>query len=94
MWGVGDNTASIFGDGTSVNKTIPIQIVGLSEIIAISAGLYHVLFLKGDGTVWAIGGNYYGQVGNQPLFGVDTPTQITGLDNIIQVSAGVLIHCF
>jgi len=77
------------GDGTyNANRTIPISVVGLTDIIAMSGGLSHSLFLKSDGTVWACGYNNYGQIGNITTGYVATPLQLSGLFDIIAISAG------
>ena len=41
----------------------PVQVQGLSSVVAIAAGNDHSLALKSDGTVWAWGNNSYGQLG-------------------------------
>jgi alpha-tubulin suppressor-like RCC1 family protein len=62
----GDNTYGQIGNGTTgtTGEPIPIQTVGLSNIVAIAAGEYHNLALKSDGTVWAWGYNSHGQLGD------------------------------
>jgi len=46
-------------------STTPIQISGLTDVIAIAAGDKHTIALKADGTVWAWGYNGYGQLGTE-----------------------------
>jgi len=64
----------------------PVQIIdGLSDIIAISAGNFHSLALKSDGTVWGWGGLFP----NNALLSVrHNPIQIHNLSEISNVSAG------
>jgi alpha-tubulin suppressor-like RCC1 family protein len=65
--------------------------MGLTGVIAVSAGMGHSLALRSDGTVWAWGDNEYGQVGNGVISLEQlTPVQVTGLTHVTQISAGGL----
>jgi hypothetical protein len=76
------------GDGTNTNRLTPIQVSSLSGITAISAGDYHSLFLKNDGTVWGTGDNDYGSLGDGTTTGKSTPVQVSSLSGITAISAG------
>lgn len=54
----------------------------------ISAGYYHAMALKTDGTVWAWGGNADGQLGDGTTIDQLTPVQVKGLNHIIDISVG------
>jgi hypothetical protein len=56
---------------------------GVSQV---SAGGYHSLFIKSDGTLWAIGANDVGQLGDGTTTVRSTPVQIA--TGVSQVSAG------
>src|SRR5260221_37910 len=60
----GDDWFGQIGDGTTTFSGQPVRAVGLSNVIAISLGLYHTLALRSDGTVWASGDNQEGQLGD------------------------------
>jgi alpha-tubulin suppressor-like RCC1 family protein len=49
----GENNYGELGNGTSTNSNVPVQVSGLTNVIAVSGGGYHSLALKNDGTVWA-----------------------------------------
>lgn len=85
-WGAND--FGQIGDGTTIPRFIPVEILGLSDIVSISAGASHNLALKKDGTVWAWGYNTYGQIGDGTTKNRLTPVQIAGLSNIVAISAG------
>ncbi len=57
VWAWGYNYSSQLGNGSTSNRTTPVQVQvsGLSDVIAIAAGDDHSLALKNDGTVWAWG---------------------------------------
>ncbi len=56
--------------------------------VGISAGLYHTIMAKADGTVWTWGGNYEGQIGNGTTTPRQTPAQISGISGMVAVAAG------
>ncbi|ETR66773.1 MAG: hypothetical protein OMM_12359, partial [Candidatus Magnetoglobus multicellularis str. Araruama] len=58
------------------------------DITFVSAGGYHSLALKVDGSVWAWGENYSGQLGDGTTSSSSTPAQIGSLSNIILIAAG------
>jgi alpha-tubulin suppressor-like RCC1 family protein len=66
----------------------PVEVTGLTGITAISAGYYHNLAIKSDGTIWAWGANWYGQLGDGTTINQAAPVQIPDLAGIRAVSAG------
>ncbi len=65
---------------------IPTKVAGLSNVIAVSAGNFHAVALKNDGTVWAWGANYGGQLGDGTTIDREIPVQVVGLENIIAIT--------
>jgi len=74
-WGA--NNSGQLGDGTTINKTLPVQVSGLSSVIAIDCGNGHSLAVKSDGTAWAWGGNWGGQLGDGTTVQRNTPVIIS-----------------
>ncbi|NIO61061.1 MAG: RCC1 repeat-containing protein, partial [Gammaproteobacteria bacterium] len=85
------NNFGQLGDGTPVNKHVPVQVSGLTGVTAISAGDYHSLAVKGDGTAWAWGRNDHGQLGDDdaPIDKL-TPVMISYDWDFGAISAGYL----
>ena len=93
--GWAENTSGEVGDGTFTPMRLsPTAAIGVTDIIQVSRGGAHTLFLKADGTVWATGFNYFGQIGIGTLGAFynayNTPQKVLNLTNIVQVSAGSL----
>jgi hypothetical protein len=62
VWASGPNDCGQLGDGTTTNKSTPVQV--MSGASAIACGADYSLFLKNDGSVWGSGLNDYGQLGD------------------------------
>ncbi|MGG1553618.1 InlB B-repeat-containing protein [Paenibacillus ferrarius] len=63
VWAWGRNDNGELGDGTTTQRQLPVQVVGLTDVVALVNAGYHSLALKSDGTVWAWGRNSYGESG-------------------------------
>jgi alpha-tubulin suppressor-like RCC1 family protein len=106
VWAWGDNQYGQAGNGIThgtseaTNSTVTTtndtsrgieQVSGLSEIVALSAGVAHSLALKSDGTVWTWGYNYYGQLGNGTS-GTNSdrgiPVQVKELSGVVSIGSG------
>jgi len=86
----GWNDYGQLGDGTITSGTpvlTPVQVSGLSDVLAIAVGQFHSISLKSDGTVWTWGRNNYGQLG---VVGGDqsTPVQVPSLSGVVAIAAG------
>ena len=87
-WGV--NYGQL-GDGTTLNRNIPVQVSGLNDVTAIAAESTHGLFVKSDGTAWACGDNSAGQLCQEGITSSSVPLQIdtssTPILNQISINA-------
>ena len=90
VWVWGDNSFGQLGDGTTtVRRTTPVQVSGLTGIIAIAGGLFHSLALKSDGMIWAWGDNENGQLGDGTITaGTITPVLVSGFNDAIAITGG------
>jgi alpha-tubulin suppressor-like RCC1 family protein len=92
MWSWGDNSntgAGRLGLGDQERRSSPVQIGALTNWLKISAGRYHNLAIKTNGTLWSWGRNAYGEVGNgTTTTPVVSPIQVGSLTNWSSVAAG------
>ncbi|WP_165452515.1 S-layer homology domain-containing protein [Paenibacillus thalictri] len=88
VWAWGRNEDGDLGDGTTTQRTTPVQVSGLSNVKAIAAGGYFSLALKEDGTVWSWGINDAGELGDGTTQQRSLPQQVPGLSNIKAIAAG------
>ncbi|MEK7461386.1 MAG: hypothetical protein AAB647_04215 [Patescibacteria group bacterium] len=91
VWAWGGNFSGQLGPNVLDDGTdIPTQVEGLTDIIAVAAGLDFSLALHSDGTVSSWGGNTHGQLGNGTASWQDqaTPQKIPGLADITALVAG------
>jgi alpha-tubulin suppressor-like RCC1 family protein len=92
VWAWGWNNYGQLGLGDISNHYSPAQITALgNNVMALTAGSFHTLALKGDGTVWAWGHNGYGQLGLGDNINRSSPVQVTALgSNVTALTAGSL----
>jgi alpha-tubulin suppressor-like RCC1 family protein len=88
VWAWGDNYWCQLADGTTTDKISPVQVLGLSNITAITAGHVHMMALRQDGTLWAWGYNGYGQLGDGTTTSRCSPIQVPGITGITAIATG------
>lgn len=88
VWAWGDNFWGQLGDGTTTERLTPVQVDGLTDVVAVAAGAEHTIALRRDGTVWAWGGNYSGELGDGTTTDRSTPGQARGMADVVAIAAG------
>ena len=91
LWAWGDDSHGQLGDdrsGTGVIQLTPRRIGTDTDWVALAAGRYHTLALKGDGSLWAWGDNSYGQLGDATTTMRTHPVQIGADTDWVAVAAG------
>jgi alpha-tubulin suppressor-like RCC1 family protein len=86
-WCWGDNGWGKLGDGTNADRHTPVQVDGLSGVVAVSVGQFHTCSLLNNGLVWCWGRNSYGQLGDGTTIDSYVPVQVTNLSDVVSVSA-------
>ena len=87
VWAWGANWNGRLGNGAVSNDpSPPVQVTGLTGVVAIGAGLDAGYAVRADGTLWAWGGNWNGQLGNGTTGNSPTPVQI--LTGVTAVAGG------
>jgi alpha-tubulin suppressor-like RCC1 family protein len=92
-WGANDNGQ--LGDGTYVDKFIPVAVTGLSVSATyklVAAGVYHAAAADTNGRVWTWGYNFYGQLGSGSLTNRPSAAIVGGVlatQYVIAVKCGI-----
>jgi alpha-tubulin suppressor-like RCC1 family protein len=90
VWAWGHNGSGRLGDGTSVGmRTNPAQVINLTNVAEIYAGLTHMVAVKNDGSVWTWGANNVGQLGVMGISASTKPVQVGNLSSVVGVGAGL-----
>ncbi|NDG29198.1 hypothetical protein EB118_03745 [bacterium] len=84
-WGI--NSFGQLGDGTTISKSLPVQI-GSSSWVAVATGSSHSLAVRSGGTLYSWGLNNNGRLGDGTSISKSSPVQI-GSSSWIAVAAGI-----
>jgi ABC-type multidrug transport system ATPase subunit/alpha-tubulin suppressor-like RCC1 family protein/CRP-like cAMP-binding protein len=88
VWAWGYNAHGQIGTGQVGEPVLtPVEVPGLSGVIAVAGGEFHSLALAADGTVWAWGENDKGQLGDGTTTDSPVPIQVPGLSNVAAIDA-------
>ena len=89
-WAWGNNTGGRLGDNTTTTKSSPVSVVGGGVLwTQLSAGNYHSLGLRADGTAWAWGNGGNGRLGDNTGVSKTSPVSVVGGGVLwVQLSAG------
>lgn len=90
LWVWGFNAEGGLGDGTTINRSSPVSIVGgFTDWCQASAGFSHTLALRTNGTLWSWGSNASGKLGDGTTSFRCSPVSVVGgFTDWCQVSAG------
>jgi alpha-tubulin suppressor-like RCC1 family protein len=89
-WAWGCNGQGRLGDATTTSRTSPVSVVGgFTDWCQVSAGSYHSLGVRANGTAWAWGVNSSGNLGDGTTTNRSSPVSVVGgFTDWCQVSAG------
>src|SRR5205814_6676092 len=68
-------------DGTTTDRSTPVRVQGLTDVVAISAGVEQSLALRADGTVWTWGLPLLSSLSGDPA-------PVAGVGDVVGVAAG------
>jgi alpha-tubulin suppressor-like RCC1 family protein len=90
LWAWGCNTTGQLGDNTITSRSSPVSVVGgFSDWCQASAGGFHSLAVRTNGTLWAWGYNRYGKLGDNSVTDRSSPVSVVGgLSDWCEASAG------
>jgi alpha-tubulin suppressor-like RCC1 family protein len=92
-WGL--NNAGQIGDGSTVNRTTPVSVSGLTAgVVAMAGGGAHSCAVTSAGAVKCWGANGSGQIGDGSRVGRSTPAALSDLSSgVVAVVAGAAYSC-
>lgn len=90
LWSWGANGFGRLGDNTTTARSSPVSVVGgFSDWVQVSAGRYHSIGLRSNGTAWGWGANGSGQLGDNTTVSKSSPVSVVGgFTDWVQVSSG------
>ncbi|MDO9019246.1 MAG: hypothetical protein Q8S73_26010 [Deltaproteobacteria bacterium] len=91
-WGY-NNAVGALGDGMTANSSTPVNVVGITDAVELSADVYHTCARRAGGSLVCWGQNVYGQLGNGTTANSMTPVPVTGLSDATAISSGTAHVC-
>lgn len=90
-WGA--NNYGAVGDGTLINRALPVAVSGLASVTTIATGDNHTCASTSVGGARCWGYNYYGQLGNGASVDSAVPVDVLGLSGVIALTGGANHSC-
>jgi alpha-tubulin suppressor-like RCC1 family protein len=87
VFGWGSNNSAQLGNGTTIDRSTPTQVINESAFKSISQGNGYVLALKSDGRVFSWGFNSSGQLGISFTTNRSSPVQVVNESDFMQIAA-------
>lgn len=87
LWAMGLNQDGQLGDGTTIDRFAPEQIVA-GNVAAVATGFAHSLFIKSDGSLWGMGYNVDGELGIGVTGTTNAVPREIVASNVVAVAAG------
>jgi alpha-tubulin suppressor-like RCC1 family protein len=87
VWTMGYNGYGQLGDGTTTGRMTPIQVSGLTDVVAVAAGRHTSMAITSTGALYVWGWNGNGQVGDGTTTSRSTPVQ-SALTNVVAIAGG------
>ncbi len=94
VWCRGSNTRGGIGDGTTTERSTPVEVRGLGDAIDVAAGYSYSCALRSDGTVWCWGWNDDdGNLGDGSGQDQHEPVVIPTLEDVVDIDSGFKHTC-
>jgi len=87
LWAWGSNFYGQLGDGTNIDKSMPIQIGNSKDWLFLKISGFSVFGLKSDNSLWAWGDNRFGQLGDGTTVSKNIPNQIGNEKNWLSIKS-------
>jgi alpha-tubulin suppressor-like RCC1 family protein len=92
-WCWGNNWAGQLGDDSTQMRRAPVRVLGLTNIVQVSAGNLHSCAVESSGGAWCWGANAEGQLGDGSTAASRVPVPVAGLTDTQVISAGGAHTC-
>lgn len=88
LWAWGKNGWGQLGDGSTTDKSSPVQVGALTTWSKVAAGGHHSLAIKMDGTLWSWGYGANGLLGRGNVTPYSSPVQVGALTTWSSINCG------
>ena len=89
LWSWGRNVYGQLGDGTTIDKSSPVQVGTLTTWSKVAGGAGQFYAIKNDNTLWSWGHNNHGQLGLGNVTSYSSPKQVGALTTWSSISGGL-----
>ena len=90
-WGPGHEGS--LGQGDETSHYLPVEVPGIADAVAVSAGAYFTCAVHSDGEVSCWGSNAYGELGRGSGGSSKAPVRVPGLVEVVAIAAGPHTSC-